>query len=161
MKKLIGLSALAIAISAAGVPVIAQAQVADPNTSSDVQYDPSAPRITGAEGYEDTHYIGVYTGARPLSYIEIVPPEGVNLEENDIQAILSDRVIRTNVSKQGNRYRISFAEPVPARTTMQLALDDVDIEPRANARIVNYRLAGKHVGLERAIPYGLARITVQ
>jgi len=82
-------------------------------------------------------------------------------EEKDIQAILSDRVVRTNVSKQGNRYRISFAEPVPARTTMQLALDDVDIKPRASARIVNYRLAGKHVGLERAIPYGLARITVQ
>lgn len=157
MKKLIGLSFFALAICTTGFPVIAQAQVANPN----VRYDPSAPRITGTEGYEDTHYIGLYTGARPLAYLRILPPEGVDLEENDIQVILPDRVVRTAVSKQGEAYLISFAQPVPARTTIQLALDDVDMEPLGSARIVNYQLAGGHLGLERVIPYGLARITVR
>ncbi|WP_231510570.1 hypothetical protein [Fischerella sp. PCC 9605] len=70
MKNLIGLSTLAITIATTGVSGIgsvAQAQ--------EVQYDPSAPRITDVDAYEDDHYINVYTGSHgPLSFITLTPP---------------------------------------------------------------------------------------
>ncbi|RUR75963.1 DUF2808 domain-containing protein [Chlorogloeopsis fritschii PCC 9212] len=157
MKNLIRLSTLAIAIAAIGVPSIpsvAQAQ--------EVQYDPSAPRISDVEAYNDDHYFNVYTGSHgPLSFITLTPPEGANIAPNDVKVTQGDREIDSIVYKDEGRFLIVFSEPVPPRTTLQIALDDAGINPAIGSNIVNYRVAGGHIGLNQTLPYGLARITLR
>ncbi|BAZ70893.1 hypothetical protein NIES4106_56900 (plasmid) [Fischerella sp. NIES-4106] len=37
-------------------------------------------------------------------------------------------------------------------------MNNVDMQPLTDPKIVNYRVSGGHVGLNQTLPYGLARI---
>jgi hypothetical protein len=52
---------------------------------------------------------------------------------------------------------VAFANSIPARTSVQIALKDLQpVVPNGNS-FFNYQISGKHVGLTEPIPYGLAR----
>lgn len=148
---------LAATIATANLSTVAVAQT--------VNYDRSAPRIvsTDVDRSNSAHEITLYTGARPLSYLRITPPNDVQIGE-DVQVMTeSGREIEAFVFKSfsdNNQAILAFAQPVPARTTLEIVMDDVSpVVPGAGA-FFNYELAGKHLGLKRLIPYGIARFQV-
>lgn len=180
MKNLIYSTIFALTTTI-GLPIVAQAQ--------DIEFDPSAARIVDTEidRNEDAHVITLYTGARPLSYVVLIPPEELDLSD-DIEVVSEpgqilnavavdlDNVSRTynaNIANENDeiaideevnidqsidpRVIVTFANPIPARTTVQIALKDLQpLVPNGNS-FFNYQIAGKHVGLTEPIPYGLAR----
>ena len=153
MKKLIGLSALAIAFSATAPPVEAQ-QI----RSAQFSY----PQILSSRAVGNTHYITLNTGAyQPLSYLEIMPISNV-VELTQGNILVTDRyerVVNTDVTRSGGGIRINFERPIPPRTTLRIAMDDVYTSPRTNARVYKYRVNGRHIGFNQNITYGIASIS--
>lgn len=153
MKNLIGLSAL-VALVTMGTGSIAKAQ--------EVQYDPSAARITEVDVYEETHNISLYTGSHgPLAFITLTPPDNSGITPNDVKVIQSGRTLNPTVYKDNGRILIVFDQLVPPRSNLEIALNDVDMERFGEPDIVNYRVSGGHVGLNQTLPYGLARVTLR
>lgn len=155
MKSLIYSTVFTLATATTTViPTIAQAQ--------SVNYDASAPRIvsTDIDRNDQNHSITLYTGARPLSYVTITAPEGVSVDEGTKVTTQAGRQVEAYLFRslqQDDQYVLAFAQPVPARTNLKITLQEVaPVAPGADP-FFNYELAGKHLGLQRLIPYGLAR----
>jgi len=154
MKKLLYSTIFSLAVATASLPSIAQAQT--------VNYDPSAPRIvsTDIDRNDRNHSITLYTGARPLSYVTITAPDNVSIDEGTQVTTESGRQIEAYLFrglKQDNQFVLAFAQPVPARTTLKITLQEVEPTVPGAGNFFNYELAGKHLGLERLVPYGVAR----
>ncbi len=153
MKKLISLSALTLAIATINLPAIAQGQ--------QIQYNQSAPRISSTTGLPDRHYISLYTGEQPLSSITIRPSELIDLGENIRVTDEAGETIEAEVSREEDRVKISFAQPVASGTTLEIAMMDLGFTPPMPAgQVFHYQVSGDHVGFQREIPYGLARVQV-
>ena len=153
MKKLICLSALSLAIATMSLPAMSQGQ--------EIQYDQSAPRISSTTGLADSHYISLYTGEQPLSSITIRPSEFMDLGENIQVTDDAGETIDAEVSKEEDMVRINFAQPVPPATTVEIAMRDLGFAlPIPAGGVFHYQVSGNHVGLQRDIPYGVARIQV-
>lgn len=151
MKYSIGLLSLAI-VSATTPPVAAQ-QIRS------VQF--SYPQILSSRAVGNTHFITLNSGAyQPLSYLEIMPmSNAVKLTQGNI--LVTDRyerIVNTDVSRSGGGIRINFERPIPPRTTLRIAMDDVYDAPRTNARVYKYRVSGRHIGFNQNITYGIASI---
>lgn len=151
MKYSIGLLSLAI-VSAITPPVEAQ-QIRS------VQF--SYPQILSSRAVGNTHFITLNTGAyQPLSYLEVVPmSNAVKLTKGNI--LVTDRyerVINTDITRAGGRIRINFERPIPPRTTLRIAMDDVYTAPRTHTRVYKYRVYGRHIGFNQNITYGIASI---
>lgn len=151
MKYSIGLLSLAI-VSATTPPVAAQ-QIRS------VQF--SYPQILSSRAVGNTHFITLNSGAyQPLSYLEIMPmSNAVKLTQGNI--LVTDRyerIVNTDVSRSGGGIRINFERPIPPRTTLRIAMDDVYTAPRTNARVYKYRVYGRHIGFNQNITYGIASI---
>lgn len=101
----------------------------------------------------------MYTGARSLSYVKLTPPEGARITEGVQVTTESGRQIEANLFRgfREDQYVLAFAQPVPARTTLQITLPEVEPTVPGAGAFFNYELAGKHIGLEHLIPYGIAR----
>ena len=153
MKKLISLSALTLAIATINLPAIAQGQ--------QIQYNQSAPRISSTTGLPDRHYISLYTGEQPLSSITIRPSEFSDIGENIRVTDEAGETIEAEVSREEDRVKISFAQPVASGTTLEIAMMDLGFTPPMPAgQVFHYQVSGDHVGFQREIPYGLARVQV-
>jgi hypothetical protein len=153
MKKLICLSTLSLAIATMGVPAIAQGQ--------QIQYDESTPRISSTSGLPDRHFISLYTGEQPLSSITIRPSDFMDIGDNIQVTDEAGQTIDAQVSTEDDRVTINFAQPVAARTTLEIAMSDLAFsEPMPAGGVFHYQVSGEHVGFARAIPYGVARIQV-
>ena len=152
MKYSVGLLSLAIAFSAIAPPVEAQ-QIRS------VQF--SYPQILSSRAVGNTHFITLNTGAyQPLSYLEIMPMSNV-VELSRGNILVTDRyerVINTDITRAGGGIRINFERPIPPRTTLRIAMDDVYTAPRTNARVYKYRVYGRHIGFNQNITYGIASI---
>ena len=154
MKGLMYSTIFAMAAAATSAPTIAQAQT--------VNYDASAPRIvsTDIDRNESNHSITLYTGGRPLSYVKITAPEGVRINEGTQVTTESGRRIEAALFRglnQDNQFVLAFAQPVPARMNLKITLQEVEPTVPGAGNFFNYEVAGKHIGLERLIPYGVAR----
>ncbi|MDB9316180.1 hypothetical protein [Nodularia spumigena] len=153
IKKLISLSTLSLAIATMNLPAIAQGQ--------EIQYDKSAPRISSTTGLPDRHYIRLYTGEQPLSSITIRPSDFMDLGENIQVTDEAGETIAAEVSKEEDRVKISFAQPVASGTTLEIAMMDIGFAPpMPPGQVFHYQVSGDHVGFMREIPYGLARVQV-
>lgn len=156
MKKLILLSTLSLAIATMSLPAVAQGQEVRSS-------ERTAPRISSTTGLRDRHYISLYTGPQPLSSITLRPQNFMEIGEN-IQIIdESGQKIDANVSREGDRYRINFAQPVAADTKLELSMRNINVGfgPQMPAgQVFLYEVAGNHVGLQQEIPYGLAQVRV-
>lgn len=155
MKYSSGLLSLASAFCAIVLPPVAQAQ-----QIRSVQF--SYPQILSSRALGNTHYITLNTGAyQPLSYLELIPMSNV-VELTKGNILVTDqyeRVINTDVTQTGAGIRINFERPIPPRTTLRIAMDDVYAAPRTNARVYKYRVYGRHIGLNQNITYGIASIS--
>lgn len=154
MKGLMYSTIFALAAATTSAPTIAQAQT--------VNYDASAPRIvsTDIDRNEANHSIIMYTGNIPLSYVRITAPEGVRINEGTQVTTESGRRIEAALFRglnQDNQFVLAFAQPVPARTNLKVTLQEVEPTVPGAGNFFNYEVAGKHIGLERLIPYGVAR----
>ncbi|WP_231510569.1 DUF2808 domain-containing protein [Fischerella sp. PCC 9605] len=88
-------------------------------------------------------------------------PYDAGIVTNDVKVIQGDRTLNSTVYKDDGRILIVFDQRVPPRTTLQIALNDVDMEFFADTKIVNYRVSSGYVALNQTLPYGLARITLR
>ena len=136
------------------VPTVAQAQA--------VNYDASAPRIvsTNIDRNDENHSMTLYTGTRPLSYVRITAPDDVQIQEGTRVTTESGQQIEANLFRgltKDNQFVIAFAQPVPAKTNLKITLQEVEPTVPGADNFFNYEVAGKHLGLERLIPYGVAR----
>lgn len=101
MKNLMYSAILALGITTVGLPTVAQAQ--------EVNYDPSASRIveTEIDRSDTAHVITLYTGARPLSYVMLTPPEDFDLTE-DIEVMAEPGRIARAVAVDVNRTQMAM-----------------------------------------------------
>jgi len=152
MKKLIWFSTLSLAIAATSLPAVAQRQ--------QIQYNLNAPRISSTSGYANTHYIKLYTGEQPLSYITVRPSELLTVGNRIDVKDQSGQKIPTNISRENDQIRIDFSQPVPPRSTLEIAFRDVALNTPTPRSTFYYEISGGHIGFRRAIPYGLAQVQV-
>ncbi|MEA5569396.1 DUF2808 domain-containing protein [Anabaena sp. UHCC 0399] len=125
-----------------------------------MSYDRTAPRISRTSGFRDTHYISVYTGEQPLSYVVVRPSELVSINNDNISITdQSGQNIDANISTEGDRIRINFAQPITPGSTLQIAFRNLAMDT-PNRNFYLYELAGGHIGYRREIPYGFAQIQV-
>jgi len=95
--------------------------------------------------------------------VTITPPNDVSIDEGVQVTTQSGRQIEANVFRgfrENNRIILAFAQPVPPRTTLEITMQEVEFVVPGAGNFFNYELAGKYIGLERLIPYGLARFQV-
>lgn len=155
MKGLIYSTTFALAIGTTTiVPTVAQAQT--------INYDPSAPRIVSTDiDYNDrNHSVTLYTGARPLTFVRVTVPDGLEIDEGVQVTTQGDRQIDAALFRgyrEDNQYIVAFARPIPARTSLELTFQDVEPTVPSTGAFFNYEIAGLHLGLEQLIPYGVAR----
>ncbi|MBD2253559.1 hypothetical protein [Nostoc parmelioides] len=187
MRKLFWLSTLGLAIAATSLPVVAQTpvtpipetqtpgtQIPDtqipntqtpgtqiPQTTPITQDSFGAPRIKHTSTSRTTNYISLYTGSQPLAYVTVLPQENISIGDNITVTDQSGQSINANVTREGERVRISFAQPVAPGSTLEIALTDLAFGyPYPSKSTFNYELAGGHIGFNREIPYGLAQFQV-
>jgi len=159
MKGLIYSTMLTLAATTiTAVPTVAQAQT--------VNYDASAPRIvsTDIDRNDDNHSITLYTGARPLTYVRVTAPEDVEIQEGVQVTTQRGRQIEAAIFRdfrEDDRYIVAFAQPIPARTSVEITFQEVEPTIPDVGAFFNYEVAGKHLGLERLIPYGIARFQAE
>jgi hypothetical protein len=151
MKKLICLWTLSLAMASMGVPAIAQGQ--------EIEYDQNAPRISSTTGLTDRHYISLYTGEQPLSSLTIRPSELMDVGENIEVTDQSGATVDAQVSREDDRLKINFDQPVASGTTLEIAIRDLGYVPMTQG-VFHYQVSGNHVGFVGEIPYGLARVEV-
>ncbi|MBD2343250.1 DUF2808 domain-containing protein [Anabaena subtropica FACHB-260] len=121
----------------------------------------SAPRIKGTSTFRDANYINLYTGSQPLAYVTILPPGYIAISDNIRVTDQSGQNIDANISREGDKIRINFAQPVAPGSTLEIALSDLAFAPPyPSLSNFNYELAGGHIGFNREIPYGLAQFQV-
>lgn len=129
-------------------------------TPSD-QANYSAPQIKSTSALRDANYISLYTGSQPLAYVTILPPDYISIGENITVTDQSGQNIQANVTKEGEKIRINFAQPVAPGSTLEIALTDLAFGyPYPSKSTFNYELAGGYTGFNREIPYGLAQFQV-
>ncbi|AUT00673.1 hypothetical protein CLI64_09835 [Nostoc sp. CENA543] len=122
--------------------------------------DRTAPRISRTSGFANTHQISVYTGEQPLSYVIVRPSELVSVNNNDIEVTdQSGQRLDANISPEGDRLRLTFAQPVPPGSTIQIAFRNLTFNT-LNRNFYLYELAGGYTGYQRTIPYGFAQVQV-
>lgn len=187
MKKLIWLSTVSLAIAATSLPVVAQTQdspqtpgLQTPNTpvpgtqtpgvqpgTQMQQITPSAnasmgaPKIKNTTALRDANYISLYTGSQPLAYVTVLPPDYVAIGDNITVTDQSGQNIQANVTREGEKVRINFAQPVAPGSTLEIALTDLAFGyPYPSKSTFGYELTGGHIGFSREIPYGLAQFQV-
>ncbi|HIK08461.1 MAG TPA: DUF2808 domain-containing protein [Trichormus sp. M33_DOE_039] len=188
MKKLIWFSTLSMAIAATSLPAIAQTQPIQPGQTitpgqpiqpvqpvqpvqpiqpeqpvqpgQQLSYDRTAPRISSTSGFSNAHYINVYTGEQPLSYVIVRPSELVSVNNSDIEVTdQSGQRINANISADGDRFRLNFDQPIPPGSTIKIAFRNLGFDaPYRNFYL--YELAGGYTGYQREIPYGFAQVQV-
>jgi len=153
MKNLILLSTLSIAIATTVLPSVAQGQQA--------QYSPTAPRITGTNGYSDAQSISVYTGEQPLSFITVRPPDFISIGDRIQISDQSGQAIASNISREGDMIRINFAQPIPPQTTLEIKFHDLAFSSTVALNgVYNYEVAAGYADSRQEIPLGLARVQV-
>jgi hypothetical protein len=124
------------------------------------RFDSSAPRISSTTGLRDRHYISLYTGEQPLSHITIRPQRYMSIGENIQVMDQTGQRIDANVTREGDRYRVDFAQPIAADTKVEIGVRNFASDPMPAGRVFLYEVSGGHVGFQRDIPYGLARVQV-
>ncbi|MEJ1930904.1 DUF2808 domain-containing protein [Nostoc sp. NIES-2111] len=129
-------------------------------TPSD-QANYSAPQIKSTSALRDANYISLYTGSQPLAYVTILPPDYISIGDSVTVTDQSGQNIQANVTKEGEKIRINFAQPVAPGSTLEIALTDLAFGyPYPSKSTFNYELAGGYTGFNREIPYGLAQFQV-
>lgn len=167
MPKLIWFSTLSLAIATTSLPAIAQTPT-EPTVPTEqpipstqpIPYERTAPRISRTSGFSDTHYISLYTGEQPLSYVVVRPPQFVSVSNNNID--VTDQLgqkIDANITREGDKIRITFAQPVAPATTLQIALKNLGFDT-PNRSFYLYELAGGYTSYRREIPYGFAQVQI-
>jgi hypothetical protein len=120
-----------------------------------------APKIKGTSALRDANYISLYTGSQPLTYVTILPPDYIAIGDNITVTDQSGQNIQANVTREGEKVRINFAQPVAPGSTLEIALTDLAFGyPYPSKSTFNYELAGGYTGFNREIPYGLAQFQV-
>lgn len=140
-----------------GVQPETQIQQTTPSADANM----GAPKIKNTTALRDANYISLYTGSQPLAYVTILPPEYIAIGDNITVTDQSGQSIQANVTREGERVRINFAQPVAPGSTLEIALTDLAFGyPYPSKSTFGYELAGGHVGFSREIPYGLAQFQV-
>ncbi|QLE58780.1 DUF2808 domain-containing protein [Nostoc sp. TCL26-01] len=120
-----------------------------------------APRISATSAERNANYITLYTGSQPLSYVTILPPDYINIGEKIEVSDQSGQKIDANVTKEGEKVKISFTQPVQPGSTLNIALMDLAFGPPIPSKSTfNYELAGGYTSYKQDIPYGLAQFQV-
>ncbi|BCL39184.1 hypothetical protein [Nostoc sp. MS1] len=134
-------------------------QIQPTTPSADATY--SAPRIKGTSALRDANYISLYTGSQPLTYVTILPPDYISIGDNITVTDQSGQNIQAKVTREGDKVRVNFAQPVAPGSTLEIALTDLAFGyPYPSKSTFNYELAGGYTGFNREIPYGLAQFQV-
>lgn len=134
-------------------------QIPQTTPSADASF--GAPRIKHTSALRDANYISLYTGSQPLAYVTILPPGYITIGDNVKVTDQSGQNIQANVTREGQKVKINFAQPVAPGSTLEIALTDLAFGyPYPSKSTFGYELAGGHVGFSREIPYGLAQFQV-
>jgi Protein of unknown function (DUF2808) len=107
-----------------------------------------------------TYHIGVETGASSLSEIHIKVPEPAPAQIRIGQATVTTqagKVVSANSSFNGKEVSIIFSQPVPAGTTLEIDLNNVQTSDLIG-RTWQFPVYGKSIGVNQEISLGMTRI---
>ncbi|MFQ4142610.1 DUF2808 domain-containing protein [Chlorogloeopsis sp. ULAP02] len=109
-----------------------------------------------------THYFDLKVQGNPLSQLLIDVPEGLMITRGIRVTNQSGEQVATNVTMNGKRATIDFAQPVATGTTIKISLQGVrTLYPNSvNAPTWLYPVYGRSVGLTADIPFSLARVQI-
>ncbi len=143
MKKFIYLSTILALASVLFAPM---------TRASDVHSGahPNNARIQNA-----THHFEYSVRDNALSELIVQLPDKISIKGIDVTNSLGEP-LDARVSINDTMATIVFSEPVPPHTTISVSLRGV--RTPGHAKIWQYHLFGKLIGIDQAIPLGFARI---
>jgi Protein of unknown function (DUF2808) len=160
MKKLSDAMALALAISFGStlsvMPSESPVQAITLHEANIPSIIHSVPYPKSIKSKNATYHIGLQVAGMPLSQLVINVPKRIRVT-NKIEVMdQAKRKISTDITINDGKVIITFAQPVPADTTLEIDMKGID----ASSYLPSTRLftiSGTVLGLRGEIPFGTAR----
>lgn len=106
-----------------------------------------------------SHYIKLSVGSSPLCYLSLMPLQDIYSTDSIRVLDQSGNAVSAVVSGQENGgTKISFEQPVPAGSTLTLALQGVEYSSSMTPATVQYSISGGFADYTQEIPYGVAQV---
>jgi hypothetical protein len=149
-----GVSALLLATATAIVPPLTQQPV-----QAQMRFNFTAPIITDSGILGTHHFIRVAVTGMALQDLMIALPEQMERYDKISVKNQAGKDIPAEIKASKNRVAITFAEPVPADSYVEVQFNNVRMT-RSGGEYLFYLVTGKRAGIQGEIPIGTAQVRI-